>query len=116
MAVLAALVVTAIPSDDPGFALLVRAVSTALPAVGRFGDRKVFTAAVHAALGGEDTISTDAFNSRLVAAMRAGQLELARADLVAAMDPDLVAASEVDLGSGVTYHVVVDAAASRLHW
>ncbi|HEX7837043.1 MAG TPA: hypothetical protein VF469_06240, partial [Kofleriaceae bacterium] len=78
-----------------------------ISAAGRFGDREVFTVAVHAALGGEGTISAVAFKSRLVAAMHAGQLDLARADLVAAMDPALVAASEVDLGRGVSYHVVV---------
>jgi hypothetical protein len=45
--------------------------------------------------------------------MQAGKLELARSDLVAAMDPEVVAASEIDLGGGVTYHFVVTAGTHR---
>ena len=51
----------------------------------RFGARKVFLVAVHAALGGEGAIELEAFKRRMVSAHRAGLLVLARADLVAAM-------------------------------
>jgi hypothetical protein len=47
----------------------------------RFGTRKVFLAAAHAALGGEGAITLEAFKWRMVAAHRAGLLALARADL-----------------------------------
>ena len=46
------------------------------------------------------------FKADLVAAHRAGELALARADLVAAMDPALVAASEIAV-DGASFHFVV---------
>jgi hypothetical protein len=73
----------------------------------RFGSRKVFLAAVHAALGGEGASQLEAFKRRMVAAHRAGLLVLARADLIAAMPYAAVAASEVSDG-GATFHFVID--------
>src|SRR4029079_6242673 len=64
----------------------------------RCGTRKVFLAAVHAALGGEGAINLEAFKRRMVSAHRAGLLVLARADLVAAMPRGAVAASAVSDG------------------
>jgi hypothetical protein len=69
---------------------LAAAVRRAVVAIGhdaneRYGARKVFLAAVHAALGGECAIELEAFKRRMVTAHRAGLLVLARADLVAAM-------------------------------
>lgn len=64
-----------------------------------FGDRKVFIAAV------ADT-TDDVAMAALDDCRRAGLLTFARADLVAAMDPELVAASEWSL-DGATYHFVV---------
>ena len=75
----------------------------------RYGLRKVFLAAVHAALGGEGAIDLEAFQRRMVSAHRAGLLVLARADLVAAM-PRAVADSEVSDG-GTEFHFVLDDAA-----
>jgi hypothetical protein len=88
------------------------AVLAALPAVeDRFGTRKVYISALWSAL---DTagyrITLAMFQRRLIAARAAGLLELARADLVAAMPADLVAASTTyDLGA--EYHFVVDRSA-----
>lgn len=64
---------------------------------GRFGDRKVFIAALWRALRDDPAAggsSLDAFKQRLVAAHQAGLVVLARADLVGAMDPDQVRQSE----------------------
>jgi len=76
----------------------------------RYGLRKVFLAAVHAALGGEGAINLKAFKRRMVSAHRAGLLVLARADLVAAMPPAAVADSEVS-DRGAEFHFVLDDAA-----
>ena len=76
----------------------------------RYGWRKVFLAAVHAALGGERAIDLEAFKQRMVSAHRAGLLVLARADLVAAMPAAAVARSWVSAG-GAEFHFVLDDAA-----
>jgi hypothetical protein len=73
----------------------------------RFGTRKVFLAAVHAALGGEGAIHLEAFKQRMVSASRAGLLVLARADLVAAMPQAVVAASAVFNGC-TEFHFMLD--------
>ncbi len=76
---------------------------------GAFGDRKVFISAVWDELRQRPTWSTlslDEFKRRLVSAHQAGDLVLARADLVAAMDPALVAASET-LADGASFHFIV---------
>lgn len=104
---------------DPALALttcslaeFAAAVRRAVAAIGhdahqRYGLRKVFLAAVHAALGGEGTIDLEAFKRRMVSAHRAGLLVLARADLVAAMPLAAVASSEVSAG-GAEFHFVLD--------
>jgi hypothetical protein len=76
---------------------------------GVFGERKVFIAAAWHQLRrrpGYASLTLDDFKARLVRAHRAGELVLARADLVAAMDPGLVAASET-LADSATFHFVV---------
>ena len=76
---------------------------------GVFGDRKVFISAAWEALRarpGWTALALDDFKSRLLAAHRAGSLSLARADLVAAMDPGLVAASEIRSESA-SFHFIV---------
>ena len=76
---------------------------------GVFGDRKVFISAVwdtfrrHPAWS---SVTLGEFKTRLVSAHRAGELSLARADLVAAMDPALVAASETTT-DGASFHFIV---------
>lgn len=76
---------------------------------GVFGDRKVFIASVWDDLRQRPSwskLTLDDFKDRLVTAHRAGDLVLARADLVAAMNPDLVAASET-LTDGASFHFIV---------
>lgn len=76
---------------------------------GWFGDRKVFVSPVWHELRRNprwSAVTLDDFKARLVAAHRAGELALARADLVAAMDPDLVAASEIT-ADGASFHFIV---------
>jgi hypothetical protein len=76
---------------------------------GWFGDRKVFVSAVWDQLRRDPRwagLGLAGFKAELVAAHRAGALTLARADLVAAMDPALVAASEIAV-DGASFHFVV---------
>ena len=90
------------------FAAEVREVATAAHD-GVFGDRKVFIAAVWNGLRRApawSSLTLDDFKARLVAAHRAGDLSLARADLVAAMDPELVAASETTT-DGASFHFII---------
>jgi hypothetical protein len=94
---------------------LAAAARRAVAAIGhdaneRYGTRKVFLAAVHAALGGEGAINLEVFKRRMVRAHRAGLLVLVRADLVAAMPPAAVAASGVSDGCS-EFHFVIDDAA-----
>jgi hypothetical protein len=90
---------------------LVDAVRSAARAArdGVFGDRKVFISSVWHALHATppwSALELDEFKQRLVAAHRKRELVLARADLVAAMDPALVAASETET-EGATFHFIV---------
>lgn len=76
---------------------------------GTIGDRKVFVSAVWHELRRDppwSALTLDDFKARLVAAHRAGELVLARADFVAAMDPELVAASEITTDSA-SFHFIV---------
>lgn len=76
---------------------------------GVFGDRKVFISSVWHALRAMppwSELDLDEFKARLVAAHRQRELELARADFVSAMDPALVAASEIAT-DGTTFHFIV---------
>lgn len=76
---------------------------------GVFGGRKVFISAVWDQLrrdGRWASLSIPEFKRRLLDAQRAGEVELARADLVAAMDPRLVADSET-LADGASFHFIV---------
>jgi len=76
---------------------------------GVFGDRKVFLASVHrelVRLPAWSSLSLDEFKRRVLVEHRAGNVELARADLVGAMDPALVHASET-IGDGARFHFLV---------
>jgi hypothetical protein len=90
---------TNVAAVDPGLKITAdRILSTARNAHRGlwFGDRKVFLAAL------VDVTDADAM-STLDDCRCAGLLTFARADLVAAMDPELVEESEWQLG-GATYH------------
>ncbi len=74
-----------------------------------FGDRKVFIGDIWKAaqkIQSMRALGEPEFKRRLVAAHRASQLVMARADLVGAMDPNKVAASET-VTDGATFHFVV---------
>jgi hypothetical protein len=94
-------------ADSPGVAEKVKAVLHR-PELRRFGPNKVFIASLWDALAGDPTIGAlgqEGFKQALVEAHRRGELELARADLVSAMDPTDVATSEV-LHLNAAYHFV----------
>jgi hypothetical protein len=83
--------------EQPDFAAAVR--EAAARATDGVVGHKVFIAAVWRQLRarpGYARLSLDDFKRDLVAAHRAGQVALARADLVAAMDPAELAASQID--------------------
>lgn len=90
------------------FAADVRTIATGARQ-GVFGDRKVFISSVWDDLRRRPSwsaLTLADFKERLVTAHRAGDLVLARADLVAAMNPDLVAASET-VTDGASFHFIV---------
>jgi hypothetical protein len=115
---------------DLEVAELVHRALGAVQHAGRFGDRKVFISALwvmmlhlDAVAGGHVTqgCTIEHFKAWLVGALRVTRdgredsgplVVLARADLVAAMDPSLVAASET-VTDGATYHFVLDPAVAR---
>lgn len=85
------------------------AVRDAMTRAQRFGEVKVFISSVWTELGGLTSMwgSLAAFKSWLVEANRSGRLVMARADLVSAMDPEMVATSEVTEG-GTSWHFILD--------
>ncbi|MGN6106309.1 MAG: hypothetical protein ACTHU0_14475 [Kofleriaceae bacterium] len=67
----------------------------------RFGTRKVYLASLGIDLGGS--------TPRVLRALhRDGLIVLSRADLVAAMDPDLVRSSRVEIDGDAVHFLVVD--------
>ncbi|XXX73964.1 hypothetical protein WMF30_40590 [Sorangium sp. So ce134] len=96
----------ALPADDTAFAERVLAAARSSK-TGRFGDDKVFISHVFQRLAeqGDAVGDQDAFKARLVSAHRRGLLSLNRADLVEAMDPADVNASETRYLSA-TFHFV----------
>lgn len=112
---------------DLELATLVRRALASVQDGGRFGDRKVFIASlwiamlcIEAEAGGTliDGATLQHFKAWLLRSRlltRDGTMEgerlvvLCRADLVAAMDPALVAASEA-VTDGATFHFVIDPA------
>jgi hypothetical protein len=103
--------------DLPSFALMVQALADGVEpdpnqdglARGRFGARKVFIAAIRRELRATKYASLPraAIDELLIRAHREGLLQLARADLVAAMDPHEVRDSEIAYGGNATFHFVV---------
>ncbi len=96
-----------IERDLPTFAERVKAAARDCP-TGRFGDNKVFIAHVWRALESDPafrTMGAHAFKERLAEANNARLLDLSRADLVQAMDPEDVRQSEVHY-LNATFHFV----------
>jgi hypothetical protein len=93
--------------DLPSFAERVKATARACP-TGRFGDSKVFVAHVWRTLQSDPlfrAMDLTAFKERLAEANNARLLDLSRADLVQAMDPNDVRQSEVHY-LNATFHFV----------
>jgi len=93
--------------DLLSFAERVKAAARACP-TGRFGDSKVFIVHVWSSLQSDPafrTMNLAAFKERLAEANNARLLDLSRADLVQAMDPDDVRQSEVHY-LNATFHFV----------
>jgi hypothetical protein len=92
---------------------LLTLVREAIPRIGsdgRFGTEKVFVSAIWHRIESDNRLpdlSLDRFKRWLVTANRDQLLDLARADLVGAMDPKLVRESEIE-DLGATFHFVVD--------
>jgi hypothetical protein len=97
--------------DLPAFAETVKALARTSPPEDRFGDNKVFIAAVWRASqreAGFPRMSLPEFKGRLVEANREGRLRLSRADLVQAMDPNRVAESETHYLNATFHFVLVE--------
>lgn len=97
--------------DDNAVAAVVKQLVGDVDGAGRFGARKVFIAAlwdlVQAKRPRFATFALADFKAALVRLLRSRDLVLARADLVAAMDPAMVERSEIR-DQGATFHFVVD--------
>ncbi len=99
--------VTSPPFDLPSFAAKVKEAARH-SASGRFGDNKVFIAHVWKAFHADPAtapMDLPAFKERLTEANNARLLDLSRADLVQAMDPEDVRQSEVHY-LNATFHFV----------
>lgn len=75
-----------------------------------FGDRKAFISSVYEQMPAATRGSLDDFKRQLLEAHQRGELVLERADMVAAMDPALVSASELRTGAA-DFHFVTRAPA-----
>lgn len=101
------------PKTPPAGRPLLEVVRETLPQIGadgRFGPEKVFVSAIWRRLASEKRVvdmSLDHFKRWLINANRNQEIDLARADLVAAMDSKLVADSEIE-DKGATFHFVID--------
>ncbi len=97
--------------DLPVFAATVRALAAGSPPQDRFHDNKVFIAALWRASQREPNfprVSLAEFKQRLVEANSHNLLHLSRADLVQAMDPQLVADSETAYLNAVFHFVLLE--------
>lgn len=99
-----------LPRRDP-----LQIVIDALPSIrglGRFGDRRVFIAALWDVVGRRVGMSLDEFKEWLFEQHRARNLVLARADLVSAMPHEMVMRSEHEIDKGArispSFHFVHD--------
>lgn len=100
--------------SPPTAEAMLKAVREALPLVGsdgRYGSEKVFVSALWRNLQETRRLnggySIESFKQWLLKANRQGELVLARADLIGAMDQKLVADSEIR-EHGATFHFVLD--------
>lgn len=92
------------PPEDP--VALVRRTAVEMGSEGRFHS-KVYIAAIWDAVGDQLGMSLPEFKKWLLEQLRRGTILLARGDLIGAMNPDLVARSEIR-DKGATFHFVMD--------
>jgi hypothetical protein len=92
-------------SSDP--VQIVQSALRDMPASGRFGPDKVFISDLWDRIGRRLSMSLDQFKRWLVTQNRLRTLDLARADLVGAMDPGKVERSEIR-HLGADFHFVID--------
>jgi hypothetical protein len=98
-----------LPFDQVSFVQKVQSAADEC-ATGRFGDNKVFIIHVWRALQNDAnfrSMDLPAFKQRLAEANNARLLDLSRADLVQAMDPDDVRLSEVTYHSAVFHFIQI---------
>jgi len=93
--------------DDAALARMVNDAAHRVGPDGRYGARNVFIAALWEDLEPQLGATLEQFKRRLVALNRQLLITMARADMVDAMDPDLVARSEIE-SMGSHFHFVVD--------
>jgi hypothetical protein len=106
------------PADTapPPLLAMVQELLPTIGADGRFGPDKVFVSALWQRISHDARLvdyTLDRFKHWLVTANRDRVLDLARADLVGAMDPRQVAESEIE-DLGATFHFVIDRPARSL--
>jgi hypothetical protein len=97
------------PFDLPAFASTVKALAAKSSRLARFHDNKVFIAALWRATHEEPSfprLALSEFKQRLVEANSQNLLRLSRADMVSAMDPQLVTDSET-VYLNATFHFVL---------
>lgn len=96
-----------VPEPTPSLSTVVMEAVTTAPSSERFGPSKVFIYPIWRRVKKRVEVTLPEFKRWLLDQNRMRHLDLARADLVGAMDPDLVRESEiVDMGS--TFHFVLD--------
>jgi hypothetical protein len=103
------------PAVPPKLLDLVREAIPHIGSDGRFGNEKVFVSAIWHRIERDHKVpdmSLDRFKRWLVNANRDQLIDLARADLVGAMDPKLVAESAIE-DLGATFHFVIDRASAQ---
>lgn len=88
------------------FVAVVNAAIGTVGSSGRFG-RKVYVSALAGACGVNPGDALDLFKRRLFDAHKAQRLVLSRADIVAFMNPEAVAISEIKI-DGAEFHFVTD--------
>ncbi len=106
------------PPSDAEVARVVHDAIREIGTPGRYGTNKVFVSEIWAVASRDPRfrkMTAAEFKRALVRANRLRLIDLARADLVGAMNPEQVRASEiVDLGS--SFHFVLDPTARRGDW
>ena len=83
-----------------------RALAAAARSSKRFGEDHVFVLGAFEALG-DPSMSLECFKERLLESFGSRELKLSRADLTAAMDREMVQASEIRGVAGSTFHFIV---------